>query len=267
MIDSGVISIKPSFVWIQGSQQALGDGRSANRRSLMVSCPSESREVDPMSNKREMIAKILPKGFPFAETLNNNAAFVALRRNRFSDCPEFAERIDLYRHIAAITEGPIDYLEFGVWKGEATDAWRKLNTHPDSRFVGFDTFEGLPEDWEADHPKGTFSTGGAVPRIDDDRVSFVKGLFQDTLREYLVTTPFRNRLVVNVDCDLYSATLFVLGTLDKFFEGGTVIIFDDFYSMNHETKAFIDYDKSFGRTWKALGRMPHCVKVAIEIVS
>jgi O-methyltransferase len=220
-----------------------------------------------MSSIRETVARILPNGVPFAETLNNNAAFVSLRRNRFSDCPEFAQRIDLYRHIAAIAEGPIDYLEFGVWKGEATDAWRKLNTHPDSRFVGFDTFEGLPEDWEANHPKGTFSTNGTAPQIDDPRVAFVKGLFQDTLRGYLQATPLRNRLVVNIDCDLYSATLFVLGTLDKFFAPGTVIIFDDFYSMNHETKAFIDYDKSFGRTWKALGRMPHCVKAAIEIVS
>jgi O-methyltransferase len=218
-----------------------------------------------MSNIRELIAGFLPNGLPFSESLNNNAAFVRLRRNRFSSCPEFKERIDLYRHVAAITEGPIDYLEFGVWRGEATDAWRNLNTHSDSRFVGFDTFEGLPEDWEKNHPKGTFSTGGVVPKIDDTRVSFVKGLFQDTLREFLNTTPLQNRLVVNVDCDLYSATLFVLGTLDKFFQRGTVIIFDDFYSMNHETKAFIDYDKSFGRKWRAVGRMPHCVKAAIEI--
>lgn len=49
--------------------------------------------------------------------------------------------------------------------------------------------------------------------------------------------------MVNVDCDIYSATLFVLGTLDKYFNPGTIIIFDDFYSMKHETKAFIDYDK------------------------
>jgi O-methyltransferase len=219
---------------------------------------------DWMSNKRELIARFLPNGLPFSESLNNNAAFVRLRRNRFSSCPEFEERIDLYRHVAAIAEGPIDYLEFGVWRGDATDAWRKLNVHPDSRFVGFDTFEGLPEDWEKNHPKGTFGTGGVVPRIDDTRVSFVKGLFQDTLREFLKTTPPHNRLVVNVDCDLYSATLFVLGTLDRFFQRGTVIIFDDFYSMNHETKAFIDYDKAFGREWKAVGRMPHCVKAAIE---
>ena len=35
----------------------------------------------------------------------------------------------------------------------------------------------------------------------------------------------------------------------------------------HEFKAFVDYDRSFGRRWKALARMPNCSKVAIEIVA
>lgn len=218
-----------------------------------------------MSNKRALIARLLPNGLPFSESLNNNAKFVAMRRDRFSSCPEFAERVDLYRHLASLTDGPIDYLEFGVWKGASIDTWRSLNLHSDSRFVGFDTFYGLPEDWDNAHPKGTFTTGGEPPSIDDTRVSFVKGLFQQTLREFVDATPPTRRLVVNIDCDIYSATLFVLGTLDRFFRPGTVIIFDDFYSMNDEFKAFVDYDRSFGRTWKALGRLPHCIKTAIEI--
>jgi O-methyltransferase len=220
-----------------------------------------------MSKARELAARIFPNGVPFTHRLNNNADFVALRRDRFSACPEFSERSDLYRSVAELIKGPINYLEFGVWQGASIDAWRGLNNNPESRFYGFDTFEGLPEDWEDGHPKGTFSTGGVAPKIDDVRVSFVKGLFQDTLRGFLRTTRLHNRLIVNIDCDLYSGTLFVLGTLDIHFEKGTIIIFDDFYSMDHETKAFIDYDRSFGRKWHALGRLPHCTKAAIEIDS
>jgi O-methyltransferase len=218
-----------------------------------------------MSRKREMVARLLPRGIPFSETLNNNAAFVALRRNRFSDCLEFPERSEFYRYIAGGISGPIDYLEFGVWKGASIGEWCGLNQCSESRFVGFDTFEGLPEDWDSDHPKGTFSTGGLLPELGDPRASFVKGLFQHTLRDFLETFIIRNRLVVNIDCDLYSATLFVLGTLDRYFKPGTIIVFDDFYSINHEAKAFINYDRSFGRSWKAIARTPFCMKAAIEI--
>jgi O-methyltransferase len=220
-----------------------------------------------MSKKRDLIATLLPRGLPFSKSLNNNAAFVDMRRSRFSICPEYAERRDLYVAISKMVDEPIDYLEFGVWQGASIDAWRKLNRHPESRFVGFDTFEGLPEDWNSDHPKGTFSTQGAAPMIEDNRVSFVKGLFQNTLRPYLSSTNLQRRLVINVDCDIYSATLFVLGTLDRYFMPGTIIIFDDFYSMNDEFAAFIDYDRSFGRTWTAVGKLPHCIKAAIEIRS
>jgi hypothetical protein len=216
-----------------------------------------------MSRKRDLIAALLPRGVPFSESLNDNARFVSMRRERFSACPEFATREALYEAIAPADA--ITYLEFGVWRGESIKRWCTLNTHVDSRFYGFDTFEGLPEDWDPAHPKGTFSTSGATPMIDDGRVSFVKGLFQDTLRDFLKRTPLSHRLVVNVDCDIYSATLFVMGTLDRYFAPGTIVVFDDFYSMSHEFRAFHDYDRSFGRTWRAIARMPHCIKAAIEI--
>src|SRR5258708_17879333 len=100
-----------------------------------------------MSGKRELIGKIFPKGVPFSAQINDNAVFVALRRERFSDCPEFEQRIDLYSHVASMTGNrPIDYHDFGVWKADAIDAARNLNTALASRFFRSHTFEGLPED-------------------------------------------------------------------------------------------------------------------------
>jgi len=58
-----------------------------------------------MSGKRDLIARMLPRGIPFSENLNNNAAFVAMRRARFSDCPEFLTRTDMYRHLSAAVAG------------------------------------------------------------------------------------------------------------------------------------------------------------------
>ena len=61
----------------------------------------------------------------------------------------------------------IDYLEFGVYKGESIIAWTNINSSERSRFFGFDTFEGLPSEWLSDAPKGTFSTNGEIPWIND----------------------------------------------------------------------------------------------------
>lgn len=59
-----------------------------------------------------------------------------------------------------IQNAPIDYLEFGVYQGESIRKWCGLNNNPESRFIGFDSFEGLPENWEGKCDAGTFSTGG-----------------------------------------------------------------------------------------------------------
>jgi hypothetical protein len=98
----------------------------------------------------------------------------------------FESRQDLYRHLnnEIAANGPIDYLEFGVYQGDAINFWTDLNRHPDSRFFGFDTFEGLPEDWRfftSVVPRGTWGMGGKPPEIRDPRVNFIKGIFQESL--------------------------------------------------------------------------------------
>jgi O-methyltransferase len=84
--------------------------------------------------------------------------------------------------------------------------------HPDSTFVGFDTFEGLPEMW-GPWPKGSFTADGETPDIVDPRCSFVKWLFQDTLPGWLSGREFPGRTLVHLDADLYSSTLVVLAQL------------------------------------------------------
>ena len=189
-----------------------------------------------------------------------------MRKQRFSTCPEFAKRDDLYAHIASDLDEPIDYIEFGVRNGGSIRRWAELNRFPESRFFGFDTFEGLPEDWKRGYPKGALSTEGRIPIIADSRISFAKGLFQDTLYPFLASTTLHQRLVVNLDCDLYSSSLFAIAAMDRYLRPGSRILLDDFYTLAHQFRAFADWDRAFQTNWRAIGRMPLCRKVAIEII-
>lgn len=145
--------------------------------------------------------------------------------------PEVANRISLWKacveNVGA--NAMVTVLDFGVYQGRSTKFWATNFTNPDSRFHGFDSFEGLPHDWTSTMPKGTFSTQGQVPQINDTRVSFHQGWIQNTLPGFLEsgTLSGRETLIAHVDTDIYSAALFVLTTLwhyfDRFF-----VVFDEF---------------------------------------
>jgi hypothetical protein len=106
------------------------------------------------------------------------------------------------------------YLEFGVHDGGSIRRFSSIFVNPDARFVGFDSFEGLPEAWGT-MSAGHFSTGGQIPNIPDPRVEFIKGWFQDTTRTFLPALKHDPKEVtlVHFDADLYSSTLFLLSAL------------------------------------------------------
>ena len=140
--------------------------------------------------------------------------------------------------------GPINYLEFGVATGKSFQWWLQQNTHPDSRFYGFDTFDGLPEDW-GPYKKGAFGTNHQVPVINDQRGNFFKGLFQQTLPDFLKQFDHSKRMVLMMDADLFSATLYVLTSMAPFLKKGDVILFDEFVVPTHEFMAFQHFVNSY----------------------
>ena len=144
----------------------------------------------------------------------------------------------------------IEYLEFGVYRGESLRLWCGLNTNPHTRFFGFDSFQGLPEDWTDEKPKGAFTTSGQTPKIDDPRINFVVGWFQYSLPGFLKSYQPTNRLVIHNDSDLYSSTLFCLTSLSAFMPPGTLIIFDEFYDALHEYRALSDYAEAYMRKFR-----------------
>ena len=186
--------------------------------------------------------------------------------------PYFQHRFELYADIQSkvLAEEPIDYLEFGVRYGDSLFKWSSLNTHADSRFIGFDSFEGIPEDWVSvtgESKKGAMSVGGIVPQTSDPRIRFVKGWFNETLRPFLRDFTPRSRVIIHNDGDLFSSTLYTLATLDPILRPGSILIFDEFANPLHEWRAFHDYLSAFGRSCKALGAAgDYYTQVAMELL-
>ena len=183
-------------------------------------------------------------------------------------CRSFDSREGMYRfvHESCVNGEAIDYLEFGVFQGDSIRYWTGLNTHKDSRFYGFDSFEGLPEDWRGGQTKGHFDVGGTMPRIDDARVRFVKGWFDDTVPPFAREFQPRNRLVMHLDADLYGSTMLPLLHFGSFMANGTLLIFDEFYDRDHEFKALMDWQKIYRRNYRIIAQMQNYSKVCAQLM-
>mgnify|MGYP001210953574 CR=1 FL=1 len=161
-----------------------------------------------------------------------------------SNSQHFKRREDLWLSVInKWAKNKILFLEFGVHEGYSIKTMASYNTHPDSKFIGFDSFEGLPEDWRnfiKVYKKNHFDTNGELPKTDDERIQFVKGWFDHTLPEFLKDFNTNNfsKIVIHLDADLYSSTLYCLVLLSQYFPR-MYIIFDEL--PGEEARALEDF--------------------------
>lgn len=161
----------------------------------------------------------------------------------------------------ALKECPSTALEFGVATGNTL---RMIaNVMP---VVGFDSFEGLPEDWRAGFEKGRFAQ--AVPSVPGAEI--VVGWFDDTLPEWVDNnSQFLSRLkLVHIDCDLYSSTKTVLDHIGPYLVGGTVVVFDEYHGYpgweDHEYRAWQEFVEKSAVEFDILGHGPEQLAVRIR---
>ena len=171
-----------------------------------------------------------------------------------------ADRFALYGLVSdeLIAGRPFDYLEFGVFKGESIRKVAELNPNPACRFYGFDSFEGLPTDWNEEKKKGYFDVGGQMPNIDDARVKFVKGWFDLTLPPFLQTYQAQDQLWIHIDADLYGSTMCALTYLNRHIRPGTIVVFDEVEDLMHEFKAMCDFQDMSGKTLELFAASQDC---------
>ena len=133
------------------------------------------------------------------------------------------------------------WLEFGVASGLTVNY---ISKHTTENVYGFDSFEGLPEKWRDGFEKGFFTREGGLPPV-NDTVVLVKGLFEDTLPDF-IKTHGKKVSFVHIDVDLYSSTKCILDNIKNYIDDGCVIIFDELvnypgFQENGELKAFYEF--------------------------
>lgn len=128
-------------------------------------------------------------------------------------------------------------LEFGVHTGSTINC---LALHrKDLQFAGFDSFEGLPEDWDMGQKTVTtaaFDRGGEMPEVAEN-VSLVKGFFDTSIPQWLKEQAedgyerprSENQSIsyLHIDSDIYSSAVTVFDELNDYIKPGTIIRFDE----------------------------------------
>ncbi|WP_443635718.1 tetratricopeptide repeat protein [Candidatus Njordibacter sp. Uisw_058] len=116
------------------------------------------------------------------------------------------------------------FYEFGVWRASSFKYLIKVF----KKGYGFDTFTGLPEEWDVGHhieKEGTYTSDGNVPKIKGGE--FIVGKFEDTLPVFFSESrPMAS--VINFDADLYSSTICALNFSKSVMDKDTILIFDEF---------------------------------------
>lgn len=180
---------------------------------------------------------------------------------------DYERRYTLYEALQkqeGVFDHAIDYFEFGVAGGHSFKWWLAHNKNGESRFFGFDTFEGLPEKW-GPFEKGAMAVELESLNINDTRSSFYKGLFQQTLIPFLEKYDGKNRRLIHLDADLFSSTIFTMSQLYRFLKPGDILLFDEFAVPKHEFLAFKIFTESFYINYEVIGAANNYLFVAIKI--
>ncbi|MDO9128006.1 TylF/MycF/NovP-related O-methyltransferase [Parvibaculum sp.] len=157
-------------------------------------------------------------------------------------------------------------LEFGVADGGSI---AEIASVYKGTVHGFDSFEGLPEDWSGHtEAAGTFDRGGTLPKVPKN-VELHKGWFSDTIPVWKAAHPDPVGFL-HMDCDIYSSTRDVLALMKDRLRPGTIIKFDEYFNypnwQKHEFRAWKEFVAEHGVEYRYIAFTALHGRVAVEIV-
>lgn len=151
--------------------------------------------------------------------------------------------------------------EFGVFRGRTLR--RIERSRPNCH--GFDSFEGLPQDWVSHWTQGSFALD-RPPRVKSAQLHV--GLFEESLPEFLAENQ-GPAAFLHLDADLYDSTISVLTHFENRLVPGSILLFDEYFNFagwqEHEHRALNDFAKSAGRRFKYVAYNRRGQQVAVRI--
>lgn len=158
-------------------------------------------------------------------------------------------------------------LEFGVATGRTLNHIGRIFSN--KTVHGFDSFEGLPENWTSRMPAGFFARS-SLPSVRKNCELHV-GWFDNTLPKFLSTNEKLPIALLHVDSDLYSSAKTILTLLNSQLVKDTVIIFDEYINYPgwelDEFRAWQEFVNDNNITYEYIGRVSSHQKVAVRIVN
>lgn len=155
------------------------------------------------------------------------------------------------------------WLEFGVGSGKTTAAiafQMQALVGQAAKLHGFDSFQGLPSDWDHTHlAAGTFSTGGQVPPhlLEMKNVQIHVGLFSQTLGDL---DQFGNTPVAfaHIDVDIFPSAIEVLSRIACQLMAGSILVYDELvnyvgFELSGEYRAWEYIASAYGIGWEYAG--------------
>jgi hypothetical protein len=151
----------------------------------------------------------------------------------------FDDPITTLEHALSLAPADGMALEFGVYEGRTLGVIAASRRNQE--VFGFDSFQGLPEDWRSGLPAGTFATDN-LPDIPG--AELVVGMFADTLPDFLADHPGPVSFL-HMDADLYSSAVTVFKHVGPRLRPGSVIVFDEYFNypgwQRHEHRAWQEF--------------------------
>lgn len=156
-------------------------------------------------------------------------------------------------------------LEFGVATGRTLNHIARLL--PNKFVYGFDSFEGLPENWTSRMPKGFFRRKN-LPSVRYNCQLYV-GWFNETLPRWKSVFGNNPIQLLHIDSDLYSSAVTILSELKENIVPGTVIIFDEYINypgwQQDEFRAWQEFVAKNAIDYEYIGYVSRHQKVAVRV--